>query len=234
MDAAALFALQEIDSALDQIRNRRTRLPQLAARAAAASTVRTLQDERAAALALAAQAEVDATAAERAATDVGTKRTRLEAQLKTVIAPREAEALMHEIATLDARRDEIDDQELEALGRQEDAENAAAVAERELPAAEQALADAQAEVDAATAELDAEQAARRAAREGAAAALPADDLATYDRARGHFDGVAIARLDGNRCSGCHLDVARADLDALRALPAGEVGECPQCGRFLLV
>ncbi|MFT3854935.1 MAG: C4-type zinc ribbon domain-containing protein [Ilumatobacteraceae bacterium] len=60
------------------------------------------------------------------------------------------------------------------------------------------------------------------------------DLATYDRARRQFDGVAVAHLDGVRCSGCHLDLARADLDALRALPPGEVGECPQCGRFLAI
>ena len=46
--------------------------------------------------------------------------------------------------------------------------------------------------------------------------------------------MAVAHLDGNRCTGCHLDVARADLDSLRALPAGEIGECPLCGRYLVV
>jgi len=234
MDGRALLALQDIDSALDQLRHRRARLPELAPRAAASSTVRTLQDEQAAALALVARAEADVAAAEQAALDLATKRARLEGQLKTVIAPREAEALMHEIELLDTRRDELDDTELEALGRQEEAESAAAVAGGELPGAQAALAEAQAALDAATAELDAEQAERRAAREVAAAALPEGDLAAYERAREQFDGVAIARLDDSRCTGCHLDLARADLDALRALPDGEVGECPQCGRYLMV
>ena len=39
-------------------------------------------------------------------------------QLKTVIAPREAEALMHELATLAERRDALDDQELASLEEQ--------------------------------------------------------------------------------------------------------------------
>jgi len=232
MDGPTLLALQDIDIAIDQIGHRRRRLPELAARAAAASTVRTLTDERNAAQARAAQAEADVATAEQAAVELGTKRARLEGQLKTIIAPREAEALMHEIATLDTRRDELDDVELEALSRQEEAEAAAAVAAHELPAAEDVLAAAEQALAAATAELDDEAAARAAAREAAVAQVSAADLAAYERARQHFDGVAIARLDGARCSGCHLDLARADLDALRALPPGEVGECPQCGRYL--
>ena len=234
MDAAALLALQAIDSAIDQIGHRRRRLPELAARAAAASTVRTLTDARDAARAQAAAAEADVVAAEAAAADIGTKRARLEGQLRTIISPREAEALMHEIATLGTRRDELDDAELEALGRQEEAEAAAAVAEAGLPAAEAALADAQAQLEAAAAGLDAELAEQQAARASVASGISATDVATYERARQQFDGVAIAHLDGARCSGCHLDLARADLDALRALPDGEVGECPQCGRFLSV
>jgi len=234
MDGRALLALQDIDAALDQLRHRRARLPELAGRAAAASTVRTLRDERSAAQALVAAAEAEIAAAERVALDLSAKRARLEGQLKTIISPREAEALMHEIAALDARRDELDDTELEALGRQEEAENAAAIAERGLPAAEAALADADAALAAATAALDGEQDERLGERSVAAAAVTGRDLEEYERARKQFDGVAIARLDGMRCSGCHLDLARADLDALRALPDGDVGECPQCGRYLMV
>jgi predicted nucleic acid-binding Zn-ribbon protein len=234
MDGPALVALQEIDLTLDQLGHRRRRLPELTARAAANSTVRTLTDERDAARAVAAQAEADVAAAEQAAVELATKRARLDGQLKTIISPREAEALMHEIATLDARRDELDDRELDALGRMEEAEGAAALAERELPAAQEALAEAQVALDAAVAALDDEVAGWRVAREAAAAVLSAADLATYERARSQFDGVAIAHLEGNHCSGCHLDLARADLDALRALPPGEVGECPQCMRFLTV
>lgn len=232
MNADALLALQRIDSALDQNRHRRPRLPELVARDAAAGVVRDLQQRRTAAQArsLAAQTVIDTT--ERAAGEIDTKRARLEAQLKTIIAPREAEALMHEIQTLATRRDELDEHELDALAEQETADDEAGRAAAELPAAESDLAAAQRTLDGAIAELDEEVATLRPDREAAAATMTAAELAAYDHARKHFDGVAVARLDGTRCTGCHLDIARADIDALRALPPGELGECPQCGRFL--
>jgi predicted dithiol-disulfide oxidoreductase (DUF899 family) len=43
--------------------------------------------------------------------------------LKTVIAPREAEALMHEIAVLNERREALDDGELSALEEQAETED---------------------------------------------------------------------------------------------------------------
>jgi uncharacterized protein len=233
MNAEALLALQQIDSALDQNRHRRVRLAELAARETAAAVLRSAQSELASAAkrSAAAQAIIDTT--EHATGEIGTKRTRLEAQLKTVIAPREAEALMHEIEVLGTRRDELDEQELEALGEQEVADGEAAQVRAALPAAEADLAEAQAALDAVIAELDAELSDLLSHRDAAAAKLTAGHLATYDRARKQFDGLAVARLDGTRCTGCHLDIARADLDKLRALAADQLGECPQCGRFLV-
>ena len=56
--------------------------------------------------------------AERRGADLLAHRQRLEQQMKTVIAPREAEALMHEMATLTEQTDELDGHELEALEEQ--------------------------------------------------------------------------------------------------------------------
>ncbi len=233
MNADALLALQQIDSALDRNRNRRTRLPELAERNTAAATVRALHTDRTRATTRAAEAQTVIDATEHAAASIDARRTRLEAQLKTVIAPREAEALMHEISTLGQQRDELDERELEALGEQEEADGEAAAIDGRLPDIEAVRAEAQAALDAALAELDSEQAALLVSRDAAAATLSAEELAAYERAKIQFAGVAVAHLDGTRCSGCHLDIARADIDRLRALPAGEPGECPQCGRFLV-
>ena len=61
---------------------------------------------------------VEKEAAEAANAELGTDRARLEAQMKTVIAPREAEPLMHAIETINGKRDELDDKELAALEEQ--------------------------------------------------------------------------------------------------------------------
>jgi predicted nucleic acid-binding Zn-ribbon protein len=45
--------------------------------------------------------------------------------------------------------------------------------------------------------------------------------------------VAVAKLDGSRCSGCHLDLSRSELDAVKHVGAGEFADCPQCGRLLV-
>lgn len=233
MNATALLALQDIDSALVAVANRRPRLPELAAHRAATAAVAAHQAAMAA-----TQARIDAAqqaieAAEHAATDITTKRTRLEAQLKTVIAPREAEALMHQIATLNEQRGELDDQELAALDEQAEAETELAAQADALPTLEAAAAATAHDLAAVTAVLDAEEADLRARRPEFAATLTDAETAAYERAKAHFDGVAIARLEGHRCQGCHLDLSAAEMDQVKATPEGAVPECPQCGRYLV-
>lgn len=232
MNPSDLIALQDIDSALDAIANKKPRLAEVAARQQAAAEV-----ERLAGLRSAAQQRIDAAqavidAAEHDAAAIATKRARLDAQLKTVIAPREAEALMSEIAGLDQQRSDLDDRELEALDEQSAADGARADAVAALPGAEGVLADATAALAAATALLDAEVATLQAQRASTVSALDATWLTRYDRLRQQFGGVAIARLQHSHCSGCHMDLSPVELDQVRSAPVDELAECPQCGRLM--
>jgi uncharacterized protein len=226
-----LLQLQDVDTATDQLRYRRAHLPEAdtagAARATMAKWELAVSELRKRLDALAAEVERD----EREAAEIDTRRTRLQSQLRTVIAPREAEALQHEIATLTAQREGLDDRELEALEAQAAADDdltgqlAGEPAVREqLDAAEAALADAREIVDG---ELVVLERRRTELRDGVDAAL----LARYDRLRAQF-GVAIARLNGSRCEGCHLDMSAAELDAVKRVPPDELAECPNCGRML--
>lgn len=179
----------------------------------------------------AARAAIEA--AERTAHELTAKRDRLDAQLKTVIAPREAEALMNQIATINAQRGELDEQELVAMEDQGAAEDElAALAEAE-PTLVAALAEADAALAATNAELDGEVAALDARKAEARALLGEADLRAYEHARHQHGGVGVARLDGHRCTGCHLDLSPAEMDIVKATPAGEPAECPQCARFLV-
>lgn len=233
MNAAALLALQTIDTAIDSIANRRTRLPEIAAQRAAAEA---LAAQRAA---IAAQDRIVAGAqrvideCETAGKGIAAKKQRFEAQLKTVIAPREAEALMSEIRTLDAERSELDERELVAMEEQAAADSQAAALRDGEPALVEAFAAADAALAAAGAGLDAEHAALAEQRAVAVAALSPSELQAYDSARSRFAGVAVAALEGHRCSGCHLDLSPAELDEVKRTPAGEPAECPQCARYLV-
>jgi uncharacterized protein len=228
----ALVELQAADTATDQLNHRSANLPELAvarqARADLLAWERRCSELRERLDVL----TTDIEAAEHDSEDIDRHRTRLEAQLRTVIAPREAEALQHEIATLERRRSEIDDRELAALEEQSEIDDALVdLASREsslreqVDAADAGLAVAQADIAAELAALD----QRRAQLRGD---LDTGVLSRYDRLRSQL-GVAVARLVGHRCEGCHLDMSPAELDAVKRVPAGELAECPQCNRMLV-
>lgn len=89
------------------------------------------------------------------------------------------------------------------------------------------LANAEAEVDADISELSAQ-------RPQAAAAVPEHLLGAYERQRARLGGVAVARLVGGRCDGCHLTLPAVELDRIRHESAGTLEYCEQCGRILVI
>jgi predicted nucleic acid-binding Zn-ribbon protein len=228
----ALLELQAVDTAHDQAVHRRETLAERAEHADAVSRMRNWESQRVAALDLIGRAEAGIAECEEASAEIDAHRQRLEAQLKTVIAPREAEALQHEIATLGERRSEIDDRELELMTTHSDAETTLS----ELVAAEGAL---RAEVAMADERLAAAESAIRGELDSLAARrsslvpdIPAGLMNRYETVRSKL-GVASARLVGSRCEGCHLDLSAGELDEVRRTPEGQIPDCPQCGRMLI-
>jgi predicted nucleic acid-binding Zn-ribbon protein len=176
-------------------------------------------------------AKVDAD--EREDADLHAHRVRLEAQLKTVIAPREAEALMNEIATIDARRDELDNDELAALERQAELDDELLAHQAEETVVGADLERAGAEAERVRAEAEHRLAGLVERSRAIRADLPDDLQADYDRHRAQF-GVGAAKLVGHRCEACHLDLSPGELDTVSDEAAGRgLADCP-CGRLVLV
>ena len=234
MNGPGLLALQQIDHELDQLAAQAKRLPARATLAAAEDAHRAWAAERAAQVAAAERAGEAITRAEHDASQLDTKRASLEAKLKTIIAPREAEALMNEIATVKAQRDTIDDAELQAMEEQSEAEAAIELLDGREPDLHEAITAARAVLDGELATIGDGLDAWRAKRADAVAALSADELAFYDQLRTRHGGVGIVHLEGgHRCSGCHLDLTPAEVDEVKSAPAGELPECPHCGRLIV-
>ncbi|MCU1397528.1 MAG: hypothetical protein JWN62_637 [Acidimicrobiales bacterium] len=228
-----LLELQLTDTHIDQLRTRMPKLPEVVASAAADGEVAGWEREAAALRARMAGLEADITASEQANEVIAKKRARLEQQLKTVIAPREAEALMHEIALLNVQRSELDDAELEAMdGLSRAEESLAAHGEREAGLREAARVAADHAAVARSAS-EADIAASLLARDALRAEFDAPTLARYDSMRTAHNGVAVAKLNGLRCEGCHLDLSRGEVDNIKRLPVDEWVECSNCGRLLV-
>ena len=79
------------------------------------------------------------------------------------------------------------------------------------------------------AELATETEARAAAVDG----IPADLLAEYEQLRTRPGGVAVARLTGTQCGGCHLTLSAVEVARLRKLPPDALAHCEECGRLLV-
>ena len=228
-----VLAVQELDTSGDQLRTLLERLPERAARLEADRAVAALRSERTTLQARATDLETEIGNAERDSAAIDTHVERLNRQLKTIISPREAEALQSELATLAARRSDLDDVELaalESLGEIEVAEAGLDAREPDLVDAAAAAAATQADAEAAIAAQLADLAERRIA---AAEALPAELLGTYESMRAQFKGVAISRMQGATCGGCHIDLSRSELEAIRAAPPDDAAHCPNCDRWLI-
>lgn len=147
--------------------------------------------------------------------------------------PRELQALQDDIASIQRRISKLEDDELEVMEATEPVD-----AEREKLGAQQAKLDEAAgallaEVAEAESEIEAEIAAERTVREAAAADVDDELLAEYDGMRKRYGGIAIARLVGTTCQGCHLSLSAVEVDRIRKMSLDERVTCEECGRLLV-
>jgi uncharacterized protein len=148
-------------------------------------------------------------------------------------AARDLQAMDDEIHHLAQRRAEIEEVELEVMVEQEpvDAELDQLATER--AGLEETASRQRATLTVAASEVDTELSALHSSRVAAASGLPPDLAERYETIRRRLGGVGAARLVGNRCDGCHLELPSAEVDRIRHLPAGTVAHCDQCGRILV-
>jgi uncharacterized protein len=231
----ALLVLQEIDTALDQVRHRRLQLPAKAELAAVAK-------ERKAVVARgkeAAEARDEVARRQRrmedelASTEARIKEVSSRLYGGTVSASRELQAMSTDIEQLKTRASDLEDAVLGLLEEREPLDLAVSGTDSELVALDRREEVATAEQAEGEREADEEAADLTARRTEAAAIVSADLLATYTRLRDRLGGIGAARLIGTHCGGCHLELPATELDRIRHLPADAIEYCDQCGRILV-
>ena len=147
--------------------------------------------------------------------------------------PRELQALQDDIDSIKRRIAKLEDDELEVMEATEPVD-----AERKALEAERADLDGKAgglraELTEAVAAIDAELASERSQRDAAAADVDAELLTEYEGLRKRAGGIAIARLVGSTCQGCHLALSAVEIDRIRKLSPEERVTCEECGRLLV-
>ena len=236
-DAAqeALLHVQELDTTLAQLDHRKRTLPE--------------RDELAAEGAARAQLDAELETVRSRRSELERSQNRFEDELATIEAkarevdrtlyggtvknPRELQALQEELGALKRRQSAIEDQLLEVLdltdpvlGQLERLGEERGRLEVQIEALQRRLAATEGEIETEIGEVNAR-------RRESAAAVPGELLQTYERLRGQLGGVAVARLEGNRCLGCHLTLPATEVDQIKRKSPDAVVRHEECGRILV-
>ncbi|HEY3142893.1 MAG TPA: C4-type zinc ribbon domain-containing protein [Acidimicrobiales bacterium] len=230
-----LLAVQELDTHLDQLAHRLRMLP-------ARATLATLEDKIA--------------GLDRQLVDVDGRHNlldreqrRLEDEIASLRAragqadkqlysgatnnPRELQALQDDIASIQRRISSLEDEELDVMEALEpvDAERVGLVGQRDV--LDDQAKTLRAEVAEAEAEIEAEVATVRSNRDAIASDVDDGLWSEYDSLRSRLGGIAIARLVGSTCQGCHLQLSAVEVDRIRRLSPDDLVHCEECGRLLV-
>ena len=231
----ALLALQDADTAMDQLRRRRDHAPERAAATAAeAAAVGAKQAHDVLAKQVAGLAERQA-ALEAQLADAEKKADAVDHRLRSgeSTAARDVVRWGEELDHLRERSQALEDEAFAILSEREDLEAELAGLAEQLAAAVDAVRAARGALAGVEASVDGELAAAQRRRDELVASVPADLVALYERIRAKLGGVGAARLVDGSCTGCHLALSPRDLDDAKRMPEDAVLTCDSCGRILV-
>jgi predicted nucleic acid-binding Zn-ribbon protein len=235
-DFEALLALQDLDTHIDQEVHRKAHLPERAELAELDRVIGQARAARSSVLVTLGEVSSRQEVAERELKATEDRVVQVNRRLYggTVTASRELQAMADDVDGLKKRASELEDKVLALMEEREPFDSELASLDNRLAELKGRQADVQEKLSAAEAEVDAALAGLTAQQPGLTDAVPKQLLVTYDRLRSRLGGVAVARLVGGRCDGCHLSLPAMELDRIRHQTASSLEMCEQCGRILVI
>ena len=228
-----LYAVQQIDSAIDRLGHRRAQLPELRRQRELDAALGELRRRRQEITHLVQTLDAEGSKRNDELTAISKRRGELDRRLKSSSVPREVQGFADELAVLAERQGAIEDVELDAMEQVETLEAEAARLDAGLATVAEERAAVVAVLTTVEAEIAGELEALRKHRPASLDGIDAGLLARYSKMRDRLNGVAVAHLDKNRCDGCHLVISATELERIRREPDDALVECEHCGRLLL-
>ena len=146
-------------------------------------------------------------------------------------SPKELMGLQEDIRTHQRKKRDAEDRVLELMLQSDDAQEGVAAAQGALQAAETRRQGEQAEMLEEKERVSRDLAEREELQQELASALPAQELAMYERLK-RSKGAAVARVERGICSGCGLALPSQEFQ--RARMASQLVRCGSCSRLLYV
>ncbi|WP_432507555.1 zinc ribbon domain-containing protein [Kineococcus arenarius] len=234
IDQQKLLDLQAVDIRLAQLAHRRASVPEQAELDSLLAERRRVGDVLVAARTLVSDGERAVAKAEADVAQVRERAARNTARLNAGVgSAKDLQGLQHELESLARRQGVLEETELEAMEKLEQAQFAAA----ELATTDGELAEQVEDVtrrrDAVLDEVATEERAVLARRQAISSGIEPALVELYEQTRAPRGGVGAALLHGRRCEGCRLELNSSDLAAVRAAAADDVVFCEECGRILV-
>ena len=148
-----------------------------------------------------------------------------------VKSPKELQNLQLEIASLKRRLSQLDDTALELMVARDEAAEAAEQAHRHVAELEESTQARTQELEQKKQQLAVKARQLGANREDVAGELGAPVLARYEQIRKKKEGVAVAKLTGDSCEVCGMQLPRQTAEQVRE--GNALVTCPGCGRIVL-
>lgn len=234
-DQAKLLSVQELDTQAAQAQHRLASLPARARVAELEARLGELAGARIEAETAVLDIKRQVTKAEDDVQSVRSRAERDNARLAAGagMTPKDLQALQAELEVLAKRQAALEEIELEAMQRLEDAEHVADGVVAEHAEVERSLAEARSTLAAEASVIEAELAQLAADRAAAATGLDEALVALYEKLRAAHGGVGAAALQRGACQGCHMSLNPSDLAAIDARPVDDIVRCEECGRILV-
>ena len=170
----------------------------------------------------------------RAETDlelVGNRITKDKQLLSSTSSAKDAQGIEHELGTLDNRKSELEDAQLQIMELLELAQKNHEQLSQEKLAADAQLAAVQERISTELADLSSQAEKVQTERKSAISSIDQELAGAYERK--YSRGVAVGRLTGRDCGACRLSITATSFEELMALPSEELAECPNCQAFLV-
>jgi predicted nucleic acid-binding Zn-ribbon protein len=233
-DQRSVLDIQNFDFTTTSLQAKAAALPEIAAIASLTIKANNSRDLRIAAETELSDVKRELSRAETDVEQVVSRISRDETRLASGTgAAKELEQLQHELISLNTRRSELEEVELEIMMRVDAIKERISALQEEEAALALEIANLEISKENALTVIGADLSVATQERAKTVASVNPELMALYEKIRGANNGTGAAALIGNQCKGCHLTLNTIELQRIAALAEDEVSRCEEC-RCILV
>ena len=148
-------------------------------------------------------------------------------------SPKELEQMQHELASLNKRRSELEEIELEVMVRVDGIDDRIKSLSVERDQFKLKMAELDAQKTKELTDIAEAVSSANGKRADIAAKISAEVVELYEKIKKTGDGIGAARLIEGKCDGCHLSINAVELSKIKETAADEIVRCEECRRILV-